>query len=66
MSYEVWDELIHKSVSQYSSVIGTDDPDLSGLRKAGGKLINWHGMADQAIPDNGSVDYYERVLASDT
>ncbi|KAF7536056.1 hypothetical protein G7Z17_g13095 [Cylindrodendrum hubeiense] len=65
ISHEVWDTLIHTSVSQYSTVIGTDNPNLSGLHKAGNKLINWHGMADQAIPVNGSVDYYERVLAGD-
>ncbi|KAH7142655.1 tannase and feruloyl esterase [Dactylonectria estremocensis] len=65
ISHEKWDELFHDSVSQYSSIMNTDDPDLSGLRKAGNKMINWHGMADQAIPVNGSVDYYERVLAHD-
>lgn len=45
-SHEVWDEPFHGSVKQYTSVISTDDPDLSDLRKAGGKLINWHGAAD--------------------
>lgn len=65
LSHEEWDELFHISVSQYGSIIGTDDPDLSGLRKANAKMINWHGMADAAIPVNGSVQYYDRVLARD-
>ncbi|KAL2106149.1 hypothetical protein VUR80DRAFT_7225 [Thermomyces stellatus] len=65
ISHEEWDELYHAAISQYDSIIGTDDPDLTGLRKAGSKMINWHGISDKAIPFNGSVDYYDRVLARD-
>ncbi|SPO01598.1 related to tannase precursor [Cephalotrichum gorgonifer] len=65
ITHEVWDELFHSSVGEYESIIGTYDPDLSGLRKAGGKMINWHGLADQIIPVNGSVEYYDRVLTHD-
>lgn len=65
ITHEVWDELFHASVNEYNSVIGTEDPDLSGLRKSGAKMINWHGVEDQAIPVNGSVHYYDRVLARD-
>ena len=28
-------------------------------------MLSWHGMMDQLVPVNGSVDYYERVLAKD-
>ncbi|MGH3763887.1 MAG: tannase/feruloyl esterase family alpha/beta hydrolase [Pseudonocardiaceae bacterium] len=35
--------------------------DLEGFRRAGGKLIIWHGWADQAIPPAGTLDYYERL-----
>ncbi|KAJ9662466.1 hypothetical protein H2198_001355 [Neophaeococcomyces mojaviensis] len=65
ISHEEWDELIHASISEYESVIGTSDPDLSQFKKASGKMLNWHGMADQAIPFNGSVDYYEKVMKLD-
>lgn len=65
ISDEVWDELFRASTREYNSIIGTEDPDLSGLRKSGSKMINWHGTADQAIPVNGSTHYYERVLAVD-
>jgi feruloyl esterase len=37
------------------------DPDLSAFRNAGGKLILWHGWADQAIPPTGTVAYYQAV-----
>jgi hypothetical protein len=32
--------------------------DLTAFRAHGGKLIMWHGWADQGIPPTGSVDYY--------
>lgn len=28
-------------------------------------MISWHGMQDQLIPTNGTVDYYERVMQFD-
>ncbi len=45
-------------------MIGTDDPDLTAFRDAGGKIVIWHGWADQLIPAEGTVDYYERVQAA--
>ena len=65
VTHGVWGELFSASVREYNSIIGTEDPDLSGLRKSGSKMINWHGTADQAIPVNGSTHYYERILAVD-
>lgn len=43
--------------------INTDDPDLSAFKARGGKLIHYHGVNDGLIFYQGSVDYYERVLA---
>ncbi|HEU5475024.1 MAG TPA: tannase/feruloyl esterase family alpha/beta hydrolase [Actinophytocola sp.] len=37
--------------------------DLSAFRRAGGKLILWHGWDDQSIPAVGTVDYYARLSA---
>jgi feruloyl esterase len=37
------------------------DPDLTAFRAAGGKLVLWHGWADQAIPPTGTVAYYQAV-----
>jgi hypothetical protein len=54
-----WDQ----SDEQYSSVIGTDNPDLAGFRDRGGKTIIWHGWADQLITAESSIHYYERVQA---
>ncbi|HMJ63882.1 MAG TPA: tannase/feruloyl esterase family alpha/beta hydrolase, partial [Candidatus Binatia bacterium] len=53
--------LWRQSVEQYGTVIGTDDPDLTRFRDHGGKVIIYHGLADQLIPAEGTVDYYKRV-----
>ncbi|KAI1418397.1 tannase and feruloyl esterase [Hypoxylon sp. FL1857] len=65
INHEEWDEIFHASVNEYDSIIGTSDPDLSAFKKSGGKMINWHGSVDAAIPFNGSTDYYDRVLNYD-
>ena len=53
--------LWRQSVEQYGAVIGTDDPDLTRFRDRGGKVIIYHGLADQLIPADGTIDYYKRV-----
>lgn len=57
--------LLHQSRQWYDSTLGTADPDLSGLREAGAKLLMWHGLADPVIPYNQSRGYYENVVAFD-
>jgi hypothetical protein len=56
-----FETLWKQSVEQYGSVIGTDDPDLTRFRDRGGKVIIYHGLTDQLIPAEGTVDYYKRV-----
>ncbi|PYI11469.1 tannase and feruloyl esterase, partial [Aspergillus sclerotiicarbonarius CBS 121057] len=60
-----FDDLFRESVDQYASIIGTHNPDLTSLKLAGGKMIAWHGMQDELIPTNGTVDYYSRVMGRD-
>ncbi|MFJ4188325.1 tannase/feruloyl esterase family alpha/beta hydrolase [Kitasatospora sp. NPDC089509] len=54
-------QLFRQSEAEYDKIIGTDSPDLSAFRKAGGKLLTWQGTADQYIPADGTVQYRERV-----
>ncbi|KAJ5294878.1 hypothetical protein N7508_009699 [Penicillium antarcticum] len=61
LTHNGYDLIFRQSVNQYASVIGTSNPDLSKMKKSGTKMLAWHGMADQLVPTNGSVDYYERV-----
>lgn len=43
--------------------VDTDNPDLSGLRDSGHKIIHYHGLADSAIMPQGSINYQERAAA---
>ncbi|PQE06068.1 feruloyl esterase B precursor protein [Rutstroemia sp. NJR-2017a BBW] len=61
MTHSEYDRIFHASVQQYTPIIGTNDPDLSEFRDAGGKMLAVHGLADQLIPTNGTVDYYQKV-----
>jgi feruloyl esterase len=54
-----------QSVNEYSSVIGTRDPDLTEFKQAGGKMITWHGMKDQLIFFNGTENYYQKAMDLD-
>ncbi|KAK1715103.1 Tannase/feruloyl esterase [Colletotrichum lupini] len=65
LGHSQWGDLFVASRNEYESITGTSDPDLSRFRKAGGKLLSWHGMADQIIPVNGTVDYTDKVLKKD-
>ncbi|KAH6660913.1 Tannase/feruloyl esterase [Truncatella angustata] len=56
-----FDDLMHSSNQQYRSILDTDDPDLSEFRKAGGKLVSFHGLTDEFIPTKGSEQYYNAV-----
>ncbi|KAK3702812.1 hypothetical protein LTR37_014796 [Vermiconidia calcicola] len=63
MSEEDFSSFLHVSRQLYTSILGSDDPDLSDFKAAGGKMITRHGLADELIFSNGSANYYERVLA---
>ncbi|MFJ4205491.1 tannase/feruloyl esterase family alpha/beta hydrolase [Streptomyces sviceus] len=61
ITYSRFTQLFKRSQAEYDKVIGTDDPDLSGFRESGGKLLTWHGEADQFIPAQGTVQYRQKV-----
>jgi Tannase and feruloyl esterase len=65
VSYRQYDSIFRQSVNQFESIIGTTDPDLSDFRDAGGKMITWHGLADEVLAPNGTYQYYRRVLDLD-
>lgn len=58
---EAFQALWDRSNEQYGIVIGTDNPDLRAFRDRGGKTIIWHGLTDQLITAEGTIDYYTRV-----
>ena len=44
-------------------VINAMDADLSGFRRAGGKLLHFHGLNDPVVPATDSISYFERANA---
>lgn len=65
ITQEQWDNLLRVSIKEYEAVIGTSSPDLSGFKRAGGKLITWHGLADSMVSVNNTVEHFDRVAALD-
>ncbi|MEV7077884.1 tannase/feruloyl esterase family alpha/beta hydrolase [Streptomyces sp. NPDC093516] len=61
ITYSQFTELFRQSQAEYDEIIGTDNPDLSAFRQSGGKLLTWHGSADEYIPTQGTVAYREQV-----
>ncbi|GAA3128291.1 DUF6351 family protein [Streptosporangium carneum] len=61
ITYAEFAELFAQSQAEYDTIIGTDDPDLSAFRRSGGKLLTWHGQADQLIPAQGTVNYFQHA-----
>jgi len=51
------------ALQEQFGAINTDNPDLSAFEASGGKLVMYHGLADEYIPVQGSINYYQRVTA---
>ncbi|WP_293904918.1 tannase/feruloyl esterase family alpha/beta hydrolase [Phenylobacterium sp.] len=47
--------------AKMSSIIDSPDANLAAFKKRGGKLIQYHGWNDPAIPARSSIVYYEDV-----
>ena len=61
LTYTQFDQLFKQSVNEYANTIATDDPHLGPFERHGGKLVIFHGLADQLIFPQGSINYYRRV-----
>ncbi|MDF0518741.1 tannase/feruloyl esterase family alpha/beta hydrolase [Bradyrhizobium yuanmingense] len=60
-------DAVDKNVSLQPTLfagLATDKADLAKLRDLGRKVIVWSGLADDAIPPAGNVNYHERVVAA--
>jgi hypothetical protein len=59
-----FEAIFERSETKFHDLIGADNPDLSAFSDRGGKLIMWHGWNDQVIFPRGTIDYYDRVIAT--
>ncbi|KAJ4984450.1 feruloyl esterase b precursor [Stagonosporopsis vannaccii] len=65
MTRRDYEEIFRRSAREYNGFIGTNSPDLRAFREAGGKIITYHGLADEIIPFDNSRRYYETVASLD-
>ncbi|KAK1518026.1 uncharacterized protein CCOS01_12283 [Colletotrichum costaricense] len=55
-------DTIHRATKLvFASNMETDEADLSDFKNAGGKIITYHGLADQSISPGGTLRYYNTV-----
>lgn len=50
-------------LQEQGQLFNVTEPDLSGLRRAGGKLLLYHGLADSLIMPEQSISFYQGVVA---
>ncbi|KAI8686724.1 Carboxylic ester hydrolase [Fusarium sp. Ph1] len=65
VTHEQYAKIFHMALQQYDSPLGTSDPDVRGVKENGGKILMWHGVADQLVPINGTRQYYDIATAID-
>ncbi|GKT55953.1 tannase and feruloyl esterase [Colletotrichum tofieldiae] len=64
MAMEEYRDVFRKGVEEFGSVIG-GSPDLRRFRERKGKVLMWHGMADQAISVSVGRAFYEKAKRLD-
>lgn len=56
-------QLMYDADAGLRPVLNSTDPDIGSFKRAGGKLIMYHGWADAFIAPRNSIAYYESVVA---
>ncbi len=54
--------ILYDADARYGPILNATDPDLTAFRKLGGKMILWHGWADQNIAPRNTINYYNSVV----
>ena len=62
LDYDNYPQFFRDSVARVGPLMASDNPDLRRFRAHGGKLVMWHGFADQLIVPQGTIDYYDAVV----
>ncbi len=56
-----YDRDMPKMERKLAPILNSTSPDLSAFKAKGGKLIQYHGWADPAIPSKDSIVYFDSV-----
>ena len=62
MTYSQFVQFYNQSWGEFNNAIGTNNPNLTAFRNAGGKLVSWVGSSDQLIYPQGVVGYYQTAI----
>jgi hypothetical protein len=63
LNYSNYEAFFKKTMQMVNPMMASEVPDLSAFRNAGGKVISWHGFADQLIMSQGTIEYYDSVVS---
>ncbi|MEV5848634.1 tannase/feruloyl esterase family alpha/beta hydrolase [Streptomyces sp. NPDC051985] len=63
LTYHAFEKLFDQGAGDFAET-SSDEPDLSGLRDSGAKLIISQATDDEVLPFENSLDYYRRVVDS--
>ncbi|HTX24758.1 MAG TPA: tannase/feruloyl esterase family alpha/beta hydrolase [Steroidobacteraceae bacterium] len=58
-----YDRAVRLADRKVGAILNNASPDLRAFRRAGGKLILWHGWADPLISPLHTLEYYQQVAA---
>ncbi|KAL6922572.1 hypothetical protein FSST1_006598 [Fusarium sambucinum] len=61
VTYDTLVNWMDTGLVRYYDSLQTTHPDLTTFRKAGGKLLHYHGESDPSIPAASSVHYWQSV-----
>lgn len=61
LDYKNYLQFFADTVDKVGPIMGSDNPNIAPFRDRGGKVIMWHGFADQLIVPEGTIDYYDAV-----
>jgi feruloyl esterase len=55
--------ILYDADARYAPILNATEADLTAFNELGGKLILWHGWADQNIAPRHTVDYYNNIVS---
>ncbi|KAI0130984.1 tannase and feruloyl esterase [Daldinia grandis] len=65
VTHEEFDYMFRTLQRIFSSTMAATDPNLEDFKSAGGKMITYHGLADEAITPASTLNYYKQVMELD-
>jgi hypothetical protein len=61
-----FEDYVNSAIAKLSHAFDADNPRIDKYIDRGGKLLMWHGEADWGDPSRDTINYYSRILASNT